>query len=93
MEGARLVLEGFSPTVVRERYGSVDEDAMGWVTEKTVEEVALLAVSLLRGREKGLFSDALECKQKDSSCWYGLCLLLERWNSRVLLDESGGQCR
>jgi hypothetical protein len=43
---ARLFLEGFSPAAASERYGSVDEDAMGWAMGKTLEEVALLAVRL-----------------------------------------------
>lgn len=52
----------------------MDEDATGM----SLEDVALLAASLtgslFRGREKGLFSDGPERKQKDSSCWYALCL-------------------
>lgn len=93
----RLFLEGFSPAAASERYGSVGEDAMGWAMGKTVEDVALLAVTLTGrpfcGREKDLFSDGLERKQKDSSCWYGFCLTLVRRYSRVLLNKSGRDCK
>lgn len=45
MAEARLFPEGFSPAAPSEKYGSVDEDAVGWAMGKTVEDVVLLAVS------------------------------------------------
>lgn len=46
MAEARLFPEGFSPAAPSERYGSVDKDAVGWAMGETLENVALLAVSL-----------------------------------------------
>lgn len=46
MADARLFPEGFSPAAAKQRYGSVDEEAMGWAMGKTMEEVALSAVRL-----------------------------------------------
>lgn len=105
MAQARLFLEGFSPAAATERYRSAGEAAtgwatgwaMGWATGEAVEDAALLAVkltgTLFRGRGKGVFSDELERKQKDSGCWDGLCQASERRHSRVLLNRYGRECR
>lgn len=97
MAQARLFLEGFSPAAATERYRSADGAATGWAMGEAVEHAALLAVkptgTLFRGRGNGVFSDEVECKQKDSGCWDGLCQASERRHSRVLLNRYGRECR